>query len=107
MEDPAGYLFRTAMNVFRGRYRRALLAVRRVAFAVERDDAFEQVEARDMVVRAVGSLPRDQRAALIVTSLLGYSSEEAGRILGIRPSPGGAGAPPPRAALREAIGDER
>ena len=29
LEDPTGYLFRVSMNVFRGRYRRALLAVRR------------------------------------------------------------------------------
>src|SRR6266536_405720 len=30
IEDPTGYLYRTAMNVFRSRYRRGLLAVRRV-----------------------------------------------------------------------------
>ena len=29
MDDPAGYLYRTAMNLFRKRYRRAMLAVRR------------------------------------------------------------------------------
>ena len=29
MDDPVGYLYRTAMNLFRKRYRRAMLAVRR------------------------------------------------------------------------------
>ena len=29
-DDPTGYLFRVSMNVFRNRYRRASLAVRRV-----------------------------------------------------------------------------
>lgn len=31
MDDPLGYLYRTAMNLFRKRYRRAMLAVRRTA----------------------------------------------------------------------------
>jgi len=107
MDDPAGYLFRTAMNLFRRRYRRALQALRRVILVDPRDDGFEQIEARDVVVRAVGTLPPDQRAALIVTTLLGYSSEEAGKILGIRPSTVRARATRARSALREAIGEER
>ena len=38
MDDPIGYLYRTAMNLFRKRYRRAMLAVRldRRARALER-----------------------------------------------------------------------
>jgi RNA polymerase sigma-70 factor (ECF subfamily) len=107
VEDPTGYLFRTAMNVFRKRYRRATLAVRRAAFLARRDDDFEQIEDRDVVVRAVAALPADQRAALVVTSLLGYPSEEAARILGIKPSTVRARATRARAALREAIGEER
>jgi RNA polymerase sigma-70 factor (ECF subfamily) len=107
VEDPTGYLFRTAMNVFRKRYRRALLALRRAVQLAPKDDAFERIEARDMVVRAVATLPTDQRAALIVTSLLGYSSDEAGRILGIRSSTVRARATRARAALRLAIGEER
>ena len=30
MDDPVGYLYRTAMNLFRKRYRRAMLAIRRI-----------------------------------------------------------------------------
>ena len=33
LEDPTGYLYRTAMNVFRKRYRRAKLAIRRAIAA--------------------------------------------------------------------------
>ena len=32
LEDPTGYLFRVSMNVFRSRYRRASLGLRRVLF---------------------------------------------------------------------------
>ena len=107
MDDPTGYLFRTAMNVFRKRYRRALLALRRVTLVTPRDEGFEQIEARDVVVRSIATLPEDQRAALLVTGLFGYSSEEAGAILGVRPSTVRARATRARAALRAAIGGDR
>src|SRR5205823_649439 len=38
MEDPTGYLFRTAMNAFRKRLRRASLAVRRTMALAPRED---------------------------------------------------------------------
>jgi RNA polymerase sigma-70 factor, ECF subfamily len=106
VEDPVGYLFRTALNLARKRYRRALLAIRRATNVTPRDDFAEQVETRDLVIRAVSKLPPDQRAALIVTSLLGYPSEEAARILGARPSTVRARATRARAALRDAIGED-
>ena len=43
---PTAYLFRTAMNVFRKRYRRAKLALRRTLWVVPRDDFVERIEAR-------------------------------------------------------------
>jgi RNA polymerase sigma-70 factor (ECF subfamily) len=107
VEDPTGYLFRTAMNVFRKRFRRAMLAVRRAATFAPTDDFVEQIAASDLVIRAIAELPTDQRAALIVTSLLGYSSDEAAGILGARPSTVRARATRARAALRDAIGEER
>lgn len=84
MENPAGYLYRTAMNVFRKRRRRAALAVRRAVGLAHPDDAFAAADARQVVGRALGGLSRRQRAALILTELLGFSSEEAGRALGIK-----------------------
>jgi len=107
LPDPTGYLFRTAMNVFRKGYRRALLALRRATFLAPRDQGFEQIEDREVVLGAMATLPTDQRAALVVTSLLGYPSEEAARILGIKPSTVRARATRARAALREAIGEPR
>jgi DNA-directed RNA polymerase specialized sigma24 family protein len=44
------------------------------------------VETRDEVVRLLQRLDRRQRAAVVLTSILDYSAEEAGRMLGLRPS---------------------
>jgi len=107
MDDPVGYLYRTAMNVFRKRYRRALLAARRAVSLAPAADDFAAAEDREVVVRGLAQIPRDQRAALVVTALLGYSSEEAGRMLGANPSNVRARATRARAALREAIGEDR
>lgn len=85
MEKPAGYLYRTAMNVFRRRRRRAALAVRRAVGLVHAEDAFAAADARQVVARALAGLSRRQRAALVLTELLGFTSEEAGLTLGIRP----------------------
>lgn len=84
MDRPAGYLHRTALNGFRTRYRRTMIAKRVVGRTSERDP-FEDVEGRDRVDRALAALTVRQRAAVILTELLDYSSEEAGRVLGVRP----------------------
>ncbi len=52
MENPAGYLERTAMNVFRSQYRRATMAVRRTIGTAPEQDAFEAIEDRDVATRA-------------------------------------------------------
>ena len=85
MADPAGYLYRVAMNVFRSRYRRARVAARGLAQGDPRDEIAE-VDDRDAVLRMLGRLNRQQRAALVLTTMLGYSSEEAGALLGMRGS---------------------
>jgi RNA polymerase sigma-70 factor (ECF subfamily) len=107
VEDPTGYLFRTAMNVFRKRARRAIVAVRRAVTVAPADDFVEQIVASDLLVRAIAELPTDQRAALIVTSFLGYSSDDAAGMLGARPSTIRARATRARATLRDAIGEAR
>jgi RNA polymerase sigma-70 factor (ECF subfamily) len=85
--DPTGYLFRTAMNVFRSRYRRAMLALRReLSLAPEATDDLGAVETHDAVVRLLKGLEPKQRAAVLLTSILDYSAEETGRMLGIRAS---------------------
>ncbi len=86
LEDPGGYLYRTAMNVWRSRGRRTAVALRRVVRALPPDDGIAEVESRDAVVRALAPLTPRQRAALVLTDLLGFTSEEAGSALGIRAS---------------------
>jgi RNA polymerase sigma factor (sigma-70 family) len=83
MDDPVGYLYRTAMNLFRKRYRRAMLAVRRsVGLAVGTDD-FADADDRYDVRHVLATLPPRQRAALVLTEMLGFTSKEAGDALGV------------------------
>jgi RNA polymerase sigma-70 factor, ECF subfamily len=86
MDDPRGYLYRTAMNAFRSRYRRAIRRTKRIAGTVQPDDGIAEIEARDSVIRAMAALSERQRAAVVLTDLLDLPSREAARILGIRPS---------------------
>lgn len=87
LEDPTGYLFRVSMNVFRSRARRASLAVRRALFlAPPESDDLAAVESRDAVVRLLQGLEPKQRAAVLLTAILDYSAEDAGRMLGLRAS---------------------
>jgi RNA polymerase sigma factor (sigma-70 family) len=84
--DPAGYLYRTAMNEFRSRRRRAALAVRRAVGAVPRDDDLAAIEQREAVIAALAPLTPRQRAAVVLVDVLGLSSEQAADALGVRPS---------------------
>ncbi len=85
MDDPTGYLFRTAMNVHRSTLRRARRAMGRAVHPGGGSrDAFADAEDRDEVSRALRGLAPRQRAALVLTELLGYDSEEAGRILRVK-----------------------
>jgi RNA polymerase sigma factor (sigma-70 family) len=100
LDDTTGYLYRTAMNAFRSRYRRAVRATRRLVRLAPRTDPFEAVEERDLVARALATLSPRQRAALVLTELLGYGSEEAGRMLGVKPVTARVLASQARTALR-------
>jgi RNA polymerase sigma factor (sigma-70 family) len=86
MEDPTGYLYRTAMNAFRSWHRRSALAAKRAIGLTRADDSIARLEEQDAVVRALAPLTSRQRAAVVLIDLMGYSSEEAGRMLGIRAS---------------------
>jgi RNA polymerase sigma-70 factor (ECF subfamily) len=82
MEDPTGYLYRTAFHAFRRRSRRAALAVRRTLGLATSVDEFAAVDDRQDVSQALARLTRRQRTALVLTELLGYGSEDAGRMMG-------------------------
>lgn len=86
IENPRAYLYRVAMNVFRSRLRRARVA-RQHLFEVDAvSDELEGVDDRDLVVRLLRTLTPRERSALLLTTMLDFSSEEAGRMLGIRAS---------------------
>lgn len=104
MDDPRGFLFKIAMNGFRSRYRRASVAIRnRISLAPTVDD-LAAVEDRDEVVRILRPLSPAERAAIILTSMFDYSSEEAGRLLGVKAATVRAHATRARAGAR--VGSE-
>jgi len=97
--DPTGYLYRTAMNVWRSRLRRAAVAARKVVHHIQGDDEIAEVDERDAVVRALAPLPSRQRAAIVLMDVLDLSSDQAGEVLGIRPVTVRVSAARARAAL--------
>jgi len=104
MDNPSGYLYRVAMNAFRSWNRRAALAARRTLGLTPADRGIEEIEAADAVVRALSPLSPRQRAAVVLVDLLGYSAEEAGRMLGIRPATVRTHASRAHAELRSRMG---
>ena len=105
LADPVGYLYRTAMNLFRKRWRRASLVLRRTVSLTPRDDEISLLETRLDVVRAMASLSPRQRAVVVLTELLEFSSEETGRMLGIAPGTVRMHASRGRRALADMLGD--
>ena len=83
MVEPVGFLYRTAMNLYRKRLRRAAVAVRKATNLLPHD-ALAAVEARDEATRLLRTLTPREREALVLTAYLGYSTEEAGTLLGIK-----------------------
>ena len=100
MSDPTGYLFRVALNGFRMRRRRAATPLRKLVPVAEERDLFAEAEMRADVRRLLLGLTVRQRAALLLVDLLGYPSEQAARILRVRPSTVRALATQGRRALR-------
>jgi RNA polymerase sigma-70 factor (ECF subfamily) len=99
MDNPAGYLHRTAINSFRRRYRRAQIA-RRLLPSLRRDATAAPADSALMLDETLRALTARQRAALVLTELLGYSASEAAATLGVKPSTIGALKHQGRAALR-------
>ncbi len=104
IQDPTAYLFRVALNGSRMRARAARRAGLRL-IAAERDrDPFDEIELRQDVRQLLLNLAPRQRAALLLLDMFGYGSEEAARIMGIRPSTVRALATQGRAVLRRTTG---
>ena len=100
LQDAEGYLYRTGMNLFRNRRRRVALA----HLAPQPGDEMRTIDDRDALVRALGRLTPAQRAALVLVDLVGLTSQEAGRALGVRPSTVRVLAARGRTILRQQIG---
>lgn len=101
IDDPVAYLFRSALNGFRMRMRRTRMAARRLMPMASTRDPFDDVNVREDVRRMLRGLPPRQRAAIVLTEIFGYSSEQAARIMRIQPTTVRALASQGRAALRE------
>jgi len=100
IEDPVAYLFRIALNGSRMRARRAMRLSRLLLPLPGIADPFEHVEAREDLRKLLSAIPSRQRAALLLTEILGYTSEEAGEIMHVRPGTVRMLASQGRAALR-------
>jgi RNA polymerase sigma-70 factor, ECF subfamily len=101
--DPSAYLFRVAFNGFRMRVRRARVAARHLLPLMPPRDDFEDIDLHEDLRRLLLRVPDRQRAALVLTEVFGYSSEQVSRILGIRPTSVRVLASRGRAALRGAV----
>jgi RNA polymerase sigma-70 factor (ECF subfamily) len=103
--DPSGYLYRTAMNVYRSRRRRGLTALRRAIGLHPGRDELAAVEARNDVVQALGALTPRQRLSVVLIELLDYSSKEAAQLMGIKAATARVLASQGRAALKRELGE--
>ena len=83
MDSPAGYVYRTALNLHRSQLRKLVVRARRVFADIPAEDLSGPVSASHDIRDALARLPRGQREALILVEWLGLGSEEAGRVLGI------------------------
>ena len=83
MEDPTGYLYRTALNRYRSRLRRVGRAARLAIGQAHGRDGFAEAEDRVEIARALAALSPRRREAIVLTELLEYGSAEAGRLMGV------------------------
>lgn len=84
MASPAGYVYRTAVNLNRSRVRRLARPLRWSRESQRSSDA--EPEVIGALVAALRALPRGQREAVLLVEWLGLNAREAGRILGISAS---------------------
>jgi RNA polymerase sigma factor (sigma-70 family) len=104
--DLRAYLFRVALNGSRMRVRTALRAARRLVPVSSSPDPFDEVNLREDVRHMLLELAPRQRTALVLLDMYGYGSEEAARIMRIRPSTVRALATQGRAVLRASGGPD-
>jgi RNA polymerase sigma-70 factor (ECF subfamily) len=105
MDSPAGYAYRTALNLQRKRIRRLSVRARRRFASIPVADIGAGASDRHDVRRALQQLPDGLRAALILVDWLDMDTEEAGRILDLKPASVRVRLHRARSALRDALGE--
>jgi len=60
------------------------LAVRKAVGLADATDAYDVIDARAVVIQGLRELRPNERAAVVLTSLRGFSSEEAADMLGMK-----------------------
>jgi RNA polymerase sigma factor (sigma-70 family) len=106
MDDPTGYLYRTAMNRYRSGLRRASRAARRAVGLAHGRDGFADADDRVALRHALAGLSVRRREAVVLTELLGYGSAEAGQLMGVADATVRRLAQDARAELRKNLGDD-
>jgi RNA polymerase sigma factor (sigma-70 family) len=104
MDSPAGYTYRTALNLQRKRIRRLAVRSRRRFDVAPVEDFGPEAEDRQDVRRALATLPDGQREALILVDWLDMDTQEAAGVLGIKPASVRVRLHRARASLRDALG---
>jgi RNA polymerase sigma-70 factor, ECF subfamily len=104
-DNPAGYLYRTAVNISLSRRRRLALAARHLGTRLFTHDPLETVDARDEIGRALARLTPRERTAVVLTDLLDHSAKDAAAAMGIRESTVRVLAARARERLRSVMGE--
>jgi len=72
------------MNAFRSRVRHSVRAAKRAIGLAQRRDEIEAADDRDAIARALAVCTPRQRAAVVLTEMLEFDSQDAGRMLGVK-----------------------
>ncbi len=100
MDDPVGYLYRTAMNRHRGSLRRAARLARKAVPITPSRDELAAAEERDAIARAIAMLPTRQRVAIVLVEMLGFDAPAAASVLKVKEATIRSLASQARASLR-------
>jgi RNA polymerase sigma-70 factor, ECF subfamily len=82
-ESPAGYLYRTALNLHRKRLRALAVRTRRSLSGERSTYESPAVIERLDILRAVAELPTAQKEALVLIDWIGFDVSEVAELLGI------------------------
>lgn len=104
MDSPQGFVYRTALNIYRSRLRRMAVRMRRTPEPELHPNDVEAADARVDVHRALQLLTREQREAVILVDWLGFGAEEAAPLLGVQPTTVRTRLHRARPILRERLG---